>query len=95
MLPGQLLGLFYGVLGLAFFAVSWRVGVTFRASTAPLATLSCFLQAALVVLSLPVVALILFFQGGRLDPILMFANYLLFLVMFSVFLKDSLLLLRR
>lgn len=95
MLPGQLLGLLYGILGLAFFAVSWRVGLTFRTSTVPFATLSCFLQAALVILSLPVVALILFFQGGRLDPILTFANYLLFLVILSTFLKDSLLLLRR
>lgn len=86
--PVTFIGLAYILLSIVyfFFMIAWLVPRFNRLN--PSAITMYILQIIFIPIPILISGSILVFQGWRLDPILQFANFLLFLVLIYLLIKD-------
>jgi Ycf66 protein N-terminus len=86
--PVTLIGLAYILLSVVyfFFMIAWLIPRFNRLN--PSATTMYILQIIFIPIPILISGFILVFQGWRLDPILQFGNFLIFLVLMYLLIKD-------
>jgi hypothetical protein len=86
--PATLIGLGYILLGVVyfFFMIAWLIPRFARLN--PSAATMYILQIVFIPIPILISGSILVFQGWRLDPILQFGNFLIFLVLMYLLVKD-------